>query len=795
MAAQAPGSGVASRFRRSLAAGPILAGVIALAGSGGSGAAPPASAIPFPFEVQSLDGSGNNRADPGWGRAGNQYARRAPANYADGRGQPVGGPAPRYVSNRIFNDAHQDLFSENHVSQWGFVWGQFLDHTFGLRLGAEPSDPPGEVADIPFDPADPLEEFANDLGAISFTRSTAAPGTGLGDPRQQVNTVSSYLDAWAVYGGSRDRLEWLREGPLDGDLGNNGARLLLPGGYLPRRDARGELPVAAPVMGLGGRLLAQPGRAAVAGDTRANENPGLLATHTLFAREHNRIVSRLPDPLTEEEKFQLARRVVIAEQQYITYQEFLPAMGVVLPAYTGYDPAVDTDLGNEFATVGYRAHSFVHGDVALAADLDRYSPAELAGLAAHGLEVVVDGDQVEIAVPLNLAFFNPDLVEALGLGPVLRGLGRAAQYKNDELIDNQLRSVLFQIPVSGNPACLDGPGLPECYDAVADLGAIDIARGRDHGMPSYNQLRVAYGLPPAGSFTEITGEPTEALPPRVGIDDPASLAFTGLSDRHGDPVPLGSDEVDPTAGARATTLAARLRAVYGTVDPLDAFTGMLAERHPPWSEFGELQLAIWTREFANLRDGDRFFYGNDPGLSAIHRTYGIDFRRSLADLIADNTDLPRSELSDNMFLLAEEPGGAACHVAYRIAEQWPGGFRADVSLTNTSARPLGAWRLAWQLGNGQRVATGADGRVSQDGPIVTVRSAASERSLPPGATRTGIRVLGTWDGTANPAPPNRFTLNGARCSRGQPLPGPDPPPWERLERLERLERVAAPPGG
>ena len=57
---------------------------------------------------------------------------------------------------------------------------------------------------------------------------------------------------------------------------------------------------------------------------RANENIALTATHTLFAREHNRIVDALPAALAEERKFQIARRVVSAEQQYITYSEFLP---------------------------------------------------------------------------------------------------------------------------------------------------------------------------------------------------------------------------------------------------------------------------------------------------------------------------------------------------------------------------------------------------------------------------------------------------------------------------------------
>ena len=67
---------------------------------------------------------------------------------------------------------------------------------------------------------------------------------------------------------------------------------------------------------------------------------------------------------------------------------------------------------------------------------------------------------------------------------------------NDEQIDNQLRSVLFQVPVPGNPDCLDGPTLPACFRGVVDLGAIDIERGRDHGMPSLQPLRTR--IRPAG---------------------------------------------------------------------------------------------------------------------------------------------------------------------------------------------------------------------------------------------------------------------------------------------------------
>ena len=77
---------------------------------------------------------------------------------------------------------------------------------------------------------------------------------------------------------------------------------------------------------------------------RANENIALTATHTLMAREHNRVVGLLPRNLPEQLKFEIARRVVGAEEQYITFNEFLPAVGVRLPAYHGYDPSVNAAL-------------------------------------------------------------------------------------------------------------------------------------------------------------------------------------------------------------------------------------------------------------------------------------------------------------------------------------------------------------------------------------------------------------------------------------------------------------------
>ncbi len=375
-------------------------------------------------EGRTLDGSENNPNSTGLGQAGTAYTRLAAANYADGLGEPVEGPSERYVSNRIFNDSNQNIFSENGVSHWGFVWGQFLDHTIGLRESSE------DEMQIAFDDADPLEEFTNDLGPITSTRSAAADGTGARSAREQVNTVSSFIDAWAVYGGSDERLDWLRAGPVDGDPTNNDAELLEVDGYLPTAAARPD--DDAPAMELMGRLFADPSAAVIAGDVRANENLGLTAVHTLFLREHNRIVESLPDDMDEQTKFELARRVVSALQQYITYNEFLPSMGVELPAYGGYDETVDPSITNEFATVGYRAHSQIHGEFEAEIALSELSDDVREALEAQGVEVSVVGDVAEVAVPLNVAFGNPALLEQIGLGNLLAGLGSEAAYANDE---------------------------------------------------------------------------------------------------------------------------------------------------------------------------------------------------------------------------------------------------------------------------------------------------------------------------------------------------------------------------
>ena len=115
------------------------------------------------------------------------------------------------------------------------------------------------------------------------------------------------------------------------------------------------------------------------GDLRCNEQPQLTVMHTLWLREHNRIASQLlllNSHWDDERLFQESKRIVTAQMQHITYNEWLPiilGMNYVddfnlkptdFGHNTQYDSEVNPSITNAFATAAFRfGHSLVQSNM------------------------------------------------------------------------------------------------------------------------------------------------------------------------------------------------------------------------------------------------------------------------------------------------------------------------------------------------------------------------------------------------------------------------------------------------
>lgn len=415
----------------------------------------PATASAQPY--RSIDGSGNNVSNPTWGSTGTELLRKAPEAYGDGVSTMAGSgrPSARALSNSLASQ-NQIITNASKASDMLWQWGQFLDHDIDLTPTIDGQVFPGEVADIPVPAGDPHFDPMN-TGAmlIEFTRSIF----GGSSPRQQLNEITSFIDASNVYGSDSLRASTLR-------LNNGTGKLRTSAGNLLPFNNTGldNAPSASPTFFLGG-------------DVRANEQVGLTAMHTLFVREHNRLCDELAAAspgLSGNDLYEQARERVGALMQVITYNEFLPLLlgpGALSP-YAGYNSTVDAGIANEFSTAAYRV-----GHTMLSSQLLRYS--ELGTPIPDGNLALLD------------AFFNPSrLTQEGGIAPLLRGLASQYCQRIDTLIVDDVRNFLFGPPGSG--------GL--------DLASLNIQRGRDHGLSNYNDMRAAYGLSSMGSFSQVTGD-------------------------------------------------------------------------------------------------------------------------------------------------------------------------------------------------------------------------------------------------------------------------------------------------
>ena len=414
-----------------------------------------------PFRT--IDGTCNNRSRQSridWGATDIAlYRTMLPQYGSQDHYNAMGGEyrvSAREISN-ILCSQNGDLPSEANLSSFVFTWGQFIDHDIDLT-------PEGstEYEPILLPSNEPL--FTSD---IHFFRSEVYGTTGQGDYRQQTNLITSYIDASNVYGSDEDRATWLR-------TFRNGKLKTSTGDLLPFNTIDGEYDSAidsdAPSMaGDGGGTV----KTFVAGDVRAAEQPGLTSLHTLFVRQHNRICDDLVRRgiRNDEEIYQRARKEVGAILQSITYNEFLPALGINLGTRGRYSDRMQADISNLFATAAYRlGHTMVTDELLLLNDQ---------------CEDVDDG-----VVSLLEGFFNPEVLREFNIAPILKGLSVQVQQEIDlKMIDN-LRNFLFGNPSSGNAVGLD-------------LASLNIQRGRDHGLPDYNSIRRHYTGRAARSFRDI----------------------------------------------------------------------------------------------------------------------------------------------------------------------------------------------------------------------------------------------------------------------------------------------------
>ena len=407
-------------------------------------------------ETRQHDGGANNPT--GLGAAVSPLQRFGSEEYADGISLPGGTnrPEARTISNALMPQS-SDMSNSRDLSDFIWQWGQFIDHDMTLIQGnvSEPMSIP-----VP-SPTDVLAP-----GPIPTFRSVSDPlsGLGLGNPRQQMNHTTSFLDASMVYGPDATRAAALRTGV--------GGKMKMSGGderLLPRNT---EL---FPMENFG---ASEDADLFFAGDVRANEQPGLTSMHTVFLREHNRwadiVASENPD-WSDEQIYQKARRIVGAEVQAVTYGEWLPSLlgpGAPTMDSTGYDGTLNPGIANEFATAFYRlGHTLVSSEI---------KRVENDGSAAVG------GNH-----NLMDSFFDPNIIDSTReVDVTIKGLASHRAQEVDTHIVEDLRSSLFGEPGAG--------GL--------DLASINIARGREHGLTDYNSMREIFGLGRVNEFGEISSD-------------------------------------------------------------------------------------------------------------------------------------------------------------------------------------------------------------------------------------------------------------------------------------------------
>ncbi|XP_019638523.1 PREDICTED: thyroid peroxidase-like isoform X1 [Branchiostoma belcheri] len=550
-------------------------------------------------KYRTIDGSCNNRENPLWGSSLTPFHRFLPPIYENQWNEPVGWnktreyngftlPSVRHVSNRLMTTPTnvEDPDYTHMMTQWG----QFLDHDTDLTataVGRTMFSPMGTVTcgqtcdnimpcfPIPIPDDDPRIDNERDRACMPFTRSSAVCGTGETSSlfntiiaREQINQITSFIDASNVYGSTFEFAQSLRDFSTDDGLlrVQEGADISSGMDLLPFMN---QAVTACNQDPNGGDIVP----CFLAGDGRVNEVNTLIASHTIWLREHNRLareLKRINPHWNGEQIYQEARKIVGSEMQHITFAEYLPKIlgprGMdQMGDYTGYDPNVNPSTRNEFATAAFRFGHAAIGEFMRRFD-ENYEEAAIGNVALHD------------------AFFSPwRVMRESGIDPVVRGLigGFAKLVTPTQVMHEELSQNLFALR----------------NQIALDLASLNTQRGRDHGIPFYNDWRVFCNLSRAASFDDLSGE-------------------------------ISDSDVRDT-----------LSDVYGDVNNIDLWPAAQLEDHEDGARVGPTFRCMLAEQFKLNRNGDRFWFESDGVLTASQRT---EIRQvTYARVICDTTGITR----------------------------------------------------------------------------------------------------------------------------------------------------------
>ncbi|XP_021104377.1 lactoperoxidase isoform X2 [Heterocephalus glaber] len=393
----------------------------------------------------------------------------------------------REVSNKIISYLSEEGVLDQNRSLLFMQWGQIVDHDLDFAPDTEMGSSNFSKAQcdeyciqgdncfpIMFPPTDPKVKTQGKC--MPFFRAGFVCPTPPYQPvaRQQINALTSFLDASLVYGPEPSLANRLRN--LSSPLGLMAVNQEVSDDGLPHLPFVTTQPSPCEFINTTAGVPCF-----LAGDSRASEQILLATSHTLLLREHNRLAQELKrlNPQWDGEKlYQEARKILGAFVQIITFRDYLPIvlggeMQQWIPPYQGYNESVDPRISNVF-TFAFR---FGHLEV----------PSTIFRLDENYQPW---GPEPEL--PLHTLFFNTwRMVKDGGIDPLVRGLlAKKAKFMNqNKMMTGELRNKLFQ---------------PTHTIHGFDLASINIQRGRDHGQPGYNSWRGFCGLSQPQTLEELS---------------------------------------------------------------------------------------------------------------------------------------------------------------------------------------------------------------------------------------------------------------------------------------------------